>query len=47
MKKAELEEIVKDDIRRIVISHKEGKMSDEEYYEKMMAYNEICEALNS
>jgi len=47
MKQSELEEIIKDEIRKIVISYKEGKMSDEEYYQKMMAYNEICGALNA
>lgn len=47
MKQTELEELIKDEIRKIVISHKEGKISDEEYYEKMMGYNEICGALNS
>jgi len=47
MKKQEVEEIIKDEIRNIVISHKEGKITDQEYYEKMMAYNEICGILNS
>ena len=47
MKQQELEEMIKDEVRKIVISHKEGKMSDEEYFQKMTAYSEICEALNS
>jgi hypothetical protein len=47
MKQAELEEIIKEEIRAIIISHKNGGMSDEEYYEKMMMYNEICGALNA
>lgn len=47
MKQTELEEMIKDEIRKIVVAHKEGKMSDEEYYQKMMAYNEICGTLNA
>lgn len=47
MKQAQLEEIIKDEIRKVVISHKNSEITDEEYYEKMMMYNEICGALNS
>jgi|GEM_PF-4968426 len=47
MKQSELEEVIKDEIRAIIMSHKEGKITDEEYYEKMMMYNEICGALNA
>ena len=47
MKKVELEEIIKDEIRKIVISHKNKEITDEEYYEKIMMYNEICGAINS
>ena len=47
MKNAEILETIKDEIRKIVVSHKNKEITNEEYYEKMMMYNEICGALNS
>ncbi len=45
MKQSELEEIIKDDIRRIIIAHKEGRLTQEGYVIKMNAYNEVVKAI--
>jgi len=47
MKKAELEEVIKDEVRKIVIAHKEGHLTQEEYVIKMNAYSEVIKAINS
>lgn len=45
MNQVELEEIIKDEIRKIVIAHKEGHLTQEEYVIKMNAYNEVVKAI--
>ena len=47
MKKEDLKELLRDEIRNIVIAHKRGLLTDEEYVEKMNAYNEIVKAVIS
>lgn len=47
MKKEGILETIKEEIRNIVIAHKNGHLSDEEYVIKMNAYNEVVKALNS
>lgn len=47
MKQKDLEELLKEEIRNVVIAHKNGQLTDEEYVTKMNAYNEIVKAVIS
>ena len=47
MTKEDLKELLRDEIRNIVIAHKRGLLTDEEYAVKMNAYNEIVKAVMS
>lgn len=47
MKQKDLEELLREEIRNIVIAHKNGQLTDEEYTTKMNAYNEVVKAVIS
>jgi len=46
MKKAELTELIREEVIKIVTAHNNKEISDEEYVTRMEAYNEIAKTLN-
>ena len=45
MKKEQILEVIKEEIRNIIIAHKGGHLTDEEYVIKMNAYNEVVKSI--